>query len=126
MPRLQELAAVLRDHPYQDAKFVSGEFGRGNQRYRIERELRQPPLALHVNMRRLGPFVAEKEEPVRPNPRNGRHLGSSTGSIQRSVAKRNRGMRFLRTLLGGLITAIQTIGALRTLTGDAKELGSGY
>jgi len=61
MPRLQESIAVLGDHPYQNAKFMSGEFGRGDQRYRIERELRQPPLTLNVNMRRLRAFIAEKK-----------------------------------------------------------------
>ncbi len=49
-------------------------------------------LALDVDMRRLGAFVAEKEEPVWSDSRNGWHLKSSGGSIHRSVARGNRNL----------------------------------
>jgi hypothetical protein len=73
MPRLQETIAVLGDHSHQDSKFMSSKFRRRNQPDWIKRELRQSPIALNMNMSRLGAFVAEKEEPIRPNSRNSRH-----------------------------------------------------
>jgi hypothetical protein len=82
MPRLQELIAMLGDHPYHDSQFMSGESGRRHQRDWIQGELRQPPFALDMNVRRLGAFVAKKEEPVRPNSRNSWHLPSSRRSIR--------------------------------------------
>jgi hypothetical protein len=59
---------VILDHVIPDsAEFMRGEVRRLSERNRLEPELSEGAIALHVNVRRLVAFVTEEEEAIRAN-----------------------------------------------------------
>lgn len=62
MPCFQELSAMLGYVTLEPAEFVSTESYRGIQGYRIQPEFGDGTNLLHVDVRRLRPFVAVEEE----------------------------------------------------------------
>lgn len=50
------------------------EASRGRQCDRLEPELGEGAITLHMDVRGLTPFIAEKEEPIRADPIQGWHF----------------------------------------------------
>jgi hypothetical protein len=76
----------MLDHKVADrAELVCREVRRLSERDRLEPELRERAIALHVNVRRFVVFIAEEEEPVRAYAKDGRH---SPLTISSSAARR--------------------------------------
>jgi hypothetical protein len=67
------------------AEFMRREVRRLSERDRLEPELCERAIALHVDVRRLVIFITEEEEPVRAYAKDGRH---SPLTISSSAAKR--------------------------------------
>ena len=65
MPGFQELILIISHQAFDRSQLVRREPSRARQADRIQPELRQSSVTLNVNVRWLGPFVAEEEEPIR-------------------------------------------------------------
>jgi hypothetical protein len=68
MPSLQERLLVIRYEPHELTQLMRCETSRGRQCDRLEPELREGAITLHMDVRGLTPFIAEKEEPIRADP----------------------------------------------------------
>jgi hypothetical protein len=74
IPGLEKGSAVLYDEIGHVGQLVRVEVGRAGQSNWLEPELGKKVIAASMDMRRLVSFVTEKEEAVRSDAENGRHL----------------------------------------------------
>lgn len=72
MPRSDQFSAILDYVIPHDAEFMRWKVRRLSEHNRLEPELSEGAIALHVNVRRLVAFVTEEEEPVRTDAQNRR------------------------------------------------------
>jgi hypothetical protein len=74
MPSLQENLLVLRYEPHELTQLMRCEAHRGRQCDRLEPELGEGAITLHMDVRGLTPFIAEQEEPIRADSIQGWHF----------------------------------------------------
>jgi hypothetical protein len=76
MPCLQKFGLVLLNEASQSVNFARSKSEISRQSDWHQPELRQPPFAYHMHVRRLGSVAREEEEPIRTAFENGRaHVG---------------------------------------------------
>ena len=64
---------MLADEAGHPVQFCAPEAAALVEAHGVEPELGQVVVALHVDVRRLGPITGEEKEPVRASPEHGRH-----------------------------------------------------
>jgi hypothetical protein len=90
MPSLQESLVVICYEPHELTQLMRCEADRGRQCDRLEPELGESAITLHMDVRRLTPFIAENEKPIRADPiprwHFSRQIIASAVAIIRSMA----------------------------------------
>jgi hypothetical protein len=70
MPCLQELPLIISHQPPDLVELTSGEGGGSCKPHGVQPELRELPVPLNMDVRRLPAFVAEEEQSVGPDSQN--------------------------------------------------------
>jgi hypothetical protein len=68
MPSLHKSLLILGYEPDEFTQLMRCEASRGRQCDRVEPDLREGAVALHMDVRWLTPFITEKEEPIWADP----------------------------------------------------------